>query len=179
METTTLSKDYFDLFGLPATYQIDISALTKRYKELQHTIHPDKFVSASENDKGLSIRLTAHVNDAYETLKDPLIRARYLLQARGVDMDEEKSNLSPEFLGEQLEMREQLEEIHDSETPLDDMVSIRNTIEKRINHLKDRLQELFTANTASALEQAKSLYYEMQFMFRLQDELDELEDELV
>ena len=176
---TTLSKDYFDLFGLPTTYQVDVNTLTERYRDLQHTIHPDKHVSASENDKGLSIRLAAHVNDAYETLKSPLSRARYLLQTHGVDMDEGQPGLSPEFLGEQIELREQLEEIRGSETPLDDIMAVRNILERRVNHIQEQLQEQFSLNTTSALEQARAFYNEMQFMFRLQQEVDEMEDELV
>jgi molecular chaperone HscB len=51
------------------------------------------------------------VNEAYDTLKEPITRARYLLDLAGTSQDAINENpVAPEYLFEQLEWREAVEE---------------------------------------------------------------------
>ena len=74
-----LSKDYFELFGLPVAFDIDSNDLAVRYRQLQRQFHPDRFASAPAAERRLSVQMTAQINAAFQTLKDPVARARYLL----------------------------------------------------------------------------------------------------
>jgi molecular chaperone HscB len=57
------------------------------------------------------MQLATRVNEAYQTLKSPLRRAGYLLQLHGVDPEFETNTAMPaEFLTDQMERRERLEE---------------------------------------------------------------------
>jgi molecular chaperone HscB len=76
--------DYFTLFGLPAQYQIDIQALTSRFQDLQRQYHPDKF--ASGLSRTAAVQQSATINQAWQTLRNPLTRAEYLLSLHGFDL---------------------------------------------------------------------------------------------
>jgi molecular chaperone HscB len=56
------------------------------------------------------MQLTTRVNEAYRALKDPVLRAKHLLELNGVDVAFETNTQMPtDFLTQQLEMREELE----------------------------------------------------------------------
>ena len=105
-----LKQNYFELFGVPQEFDVDLDALEKRYLELQREVHPDRFAAAPKAEQRLSMQLATRVNEAYETLKYPLERAEYLLRLSGVDPElETNTAMPPEFLSAQLERREALE----------------------------------------------------------------------
>jgi molecular chaperone HscB len=100
-------KNYFDLFGLEKKFSVPQENLDRAYRDIQSQIHPDKFSHAGEAEKRLSMQWATRANEAYQTLKKPLSRARYLLQLNGVDTQEETNTAMPTaFLMEQMEWRE-------------------------------------------------------------------------
>jgi molecular chaperone HscB len=105
-----LSENHFQIFGVPARFELDLAALEERYRELQREVHPDRFAAASQAEQRVSMQLATRVNEAYLTLKSPLKRAEYLLQLNGVDPEfETNTAMPPEFLVDQMESREELE----------------------------------------------------------------------
>lgn len=106
-----LHHSHFELFGLPVIFEIDLNHLDRAYRHLQAEVHPDRFASASDSDRRLSMQWATHANEAYQTLKNPLTRARYLLHLQGIDTQEESNTAMPaEFLMRQMEWREAIEE---------------------------------------------------------------------
>jgi molecular chaperone HscB len=104
-------QDFFQLFGLNAGYLIDSTQLEQHYRTLQAQVHPDKFSHLSETERRISMQWATRVNEAYQTLKNPVRRARYLLSLHGVDTQEETNTAMPaDFLIEQMEWREAIEE---------------------------------------------------------------------
>ena len=83
------NADYYTLFGLPRSFRIDAAALDRRYREIAAQVHPDKYVQAGDAERRLSLQWATRVNEAYQTLKDSLSRAQYLLllAGHGVDAD--------------------------------------------------------------------------------------------
>lgn len=111
------SKNYFALFDLEPVFQIDLAPLEKNFRALQAQVHPDKFSSAGDAERRLSMQCSTHVNTAYQTLKTPLTRARYLLSLQGVDTQEETNTAMPtQFLMEQMEWREAISDARDLTT---------------------------------------------------------------
>ena len=105
------SADHFSLFELPRTFRQDISLLDNRYRELQAQVHPDKFVQSGDAERRLSLQWATRANEAYQVLKNPLLRAQYLLSLAGHDVEGENNNaMPPEFLMEQMEWREAVAE---------------------------------------------------------------------
>ena len=104
------SQTYFELFGLPATYALDRERLDRAYRELQNTVHPDKFAAKSETEKRVAMQWATKVNEAYQTLKQPITRGVYLLQLQGIDaMSAHDTSIAPAFLMQQMEWREAID----------------------------------------------------------------------
>ncbi|MEW6313428.1 MAG: Fe-S protein assembly co-chaperone HscB [Pseudomonadota bacterium] len=100
-------RSFFDLFSLPQIFRIDNAALARAYREAQAQVHPDRYVHAPEAERRAAMQWASHVNEAYQTLKQPLSRARYLLQLQNVAI---ANTLPPQFLMRQMEWREAVEQ---------------------------------------------------------------------
>jgi molecular chaperone HscB len=110
-----LSRNHFQLFELPERFALDGPALEQAYRRAQTVIHPDRYAHAGETEKRLALQLSAQVNEAYRTLRDPVERARYLLSLRGLEAFDESDTAMPQhFLFAQMERREALEEAREA-----------------------------------------------------------------
>ena len=106
-----MTRNHFELFDLAPCYALDAEQLERSYKELQSLVHPDRHVQAVQPEQRASMQWTTRVNDAYRILKDPVQRAKHILELHGVDVAFETNTQMPsDFLIQQLETREQLEE---------------------------------------------------------------------
>ncbi|MFV5214105.1 Fe-S protein assembly co-chaperone HscB [Azonexus caeni] len=102
-----LTADFFSLFDLPRIFRLNLSELDSRYRDVQARVHPDRFASAPEAERRLSMQWATRANEAYMTLKKPLERAKYLLELAGHDLQAESNTAMPaDFLMEQMEWRE-------------------------------------------------------------------------
>ncbi len=173
------SKNYFELFGLPVAYVIDAADLAERYRDLQRVVHPDRFASASEQERRLSMQGSILINEASQVLKDPMLRARYLLSLHGVEMGESKeSTQDMEFLMEQMELREELAEAKDKTDPFAAVSTILSGIDLRIKGLVAQLTGKFETATPEQLAAAHELVLKMQFLQKLHQDAEALEAEL-
>jgi len=111
-----LTQNFFELFKLPEKFQIDTEKLQENYRSIQKEIHPDRFATSSENEKMQSMIKTTQINDAYQTLKSPIKRAKYILSLHKFN---EKVTLPPDFLMQQMEWEEHLEEIEKDKNELE------------------------------------------------------------
>ena len=111
-----MTQNYFELFNLPEKFQIDSVKLQENYRSIQKEIHPDRFATSTENEKVQSMIKSTQVNDAYQTLKSPTKRAKYILS---LHKSVEKITLPPDFLMQQMEWEERLEDIEKNKSALD------------------------------------------------------------
>ncbi len=173
------SKNYFELFGLPVDYSVDATALADNYRNLQRVVHPDRFASASDQERRLSMQGATLINEAFQTLKDPMLRARYLLSLHGIDMGDGKdATQDMEFLMEQMELREQLSEVKDQADPLDVVAKIIGNIDDKISLLIEQLTEQFASAVPEHLDLARDTVLKMQFLQKLHQDAESLEAEL-
>ena len=171
-----LGKSYFELFDLPATFDLDVADLAARYRELQRRFHPDRFASASEPQRRLSLQLTAQINAAFQTLKDPVARARYLLGLQGADTGEDTDTaMDTAFLMEQMELRESLAEVREAADRHARLETLRLRVDEEFAARFALLRTRFAENTGPARRQARNLVREMQFLQKLAHEVEELE----
>ena len=121
-DAMNLNDTDFELFAVPASFAQDRAALDERWKELQREAHPDRFAAQGAAAQRIAMQWSVRINEAYKRLKDPLKRAAYLCELRGAPIEAESNTAMPgEFLVEQLEWREALEEA----TSLDAVEHIR------------------------------------------------------
>lgn len=172
------SSNYFQLFGLDVGFELDEALLSKHYRELQRAVHPDRYANAPDRERRLAVQRAAEINDAYQVLRDPLGRARYLLELAGVRWDEERNTTTdPTFLMEQMELRESLHEARDAAEPLARVAGIAQDISERVDDAMTEMRELFKSEPAD-LERIKANINKQQFLRRLQREAEELEEDL-
>jgi len=107
-------QDYFALFGLPHCFGLDDAVLEAAWKRVAMAVHPDRFATGSAAEKRVAMQWSARANEAYRVLKNPLLRARYLCEFAGVDLQTEtNTSMSADFLMQQMQWHERLDELND------------------------------------------------------------------
>ena len=126
-----LKENFFDVFGLPVRFTLESTELDAAYRKIQAHVHPDKFATATDVEKRVAMQWATRVNEAYQTLKSPLSRARYLCELHGVDLQVESNTSMPAaFLTQQMAWRE---EWHDAQAHHD---------EPKLQQIKENLASL-------------------------------------
>ena len=166
-------QNHFQLFGLEASYAIDAAALDANYRELQAQVHPDKSAHLPEAEQRLAMQRSTQVNEAYQTLRKPISRARYLLSLRGVDTQEETNTAMPlDFLTEQMEWREEIEAARD--------VDVLDGLDARLRS-ETRALETALAGKIDAEKNyadAAGLVRKLRFMEKLAEEIHSAYDQM-
>jgi len=120
-----VTQNFFTLLNLPEAFVVDLKKLDQHYQAIQKEIHPDRFASLNDETKMESVKKTAQVNDAYQTLKSSIRRAEYLLHLYGFDINDEKYTAVPQdFLLQQMEWREELETHTKNKEALEKLASV-------------------------------------------------------
>jgi molecular chaperone HscB len=133
-----LTSSHFELFGLAPAFALDVARLESAYRDIQSKVHPDRFAHAGDAERRASMQMTTRVNEAYRTLKVPVLRAKYLLELNGVDVAFETNTAMPrDFLMEQMELREKLEEA----TQSSDLDLIAHALSVAKREIEDQIRE--------------------------------------
>lgn len=166
------SSDYFQLFELPPSFQVDEALLSQRYRELQKQFHPDRYAAESAAVQKEAMQKAADINTAYSTLRDSVLRARHLLALAGHAVNVESKTVSDtDFLMAQMELREQLEEASD----FSELAALRDEVEDWQESLS---REFVLDYQEQDWLEAADTVRKMQFMTRLLDEIQDAEARL-
>ncbi|MGC7027448.1 co-chaperone HscB [Pseudomonas aeruginosa] len=166
---------HFAQFDLQPAFLVDLDELGQRYRELVRSVHPDRFADAPEREQRLALERAAQLNEAYQTLKSAPRRALYLLTLSGHELPLEATVQDPEFLLQQMQLREELEELQDSA----DLAGVA-TFKRRLKAAQAELEREFAAcwDDAQRREEAERLVRRMQFLDKLAQEVRQLEERL-
>jgi len=171
--------NYFELFGLTPSFTLDEKQLADVFQRLQKSMHPDKFAHASQQEQLLAVQKSSMINDAYQTLKVPLLRAQYMLELRGVDMPDEQSTFNDTmFLMRQMELRELLEDIKHANDPDDALFAASQELDSEYQSLFTEMQVQLASQTDEDNLAASESLRKLKFYQKLQIELDRIEDQL-
>jgi molecular chaperone HscB len=153
-----LQSSDFELFGLPEQFQQDLARIDARWKELQREAHPDRFAAQGAAAQRIAMQWSVRINEAYKRLKDPLKRAAYLCELRGAPIDAENNTAMPaQFLVEQMEWREALEDAHaieDVDRLDEELVHARRAVLEGIGELLDAKHD-----APAAAQQVRALMF--------------------
>ncbi len=100
--------NYFELFDIPVSIQLDSKWLTTQYVALQKKFHPDFFGQASIEEQSEVMEKSAAINKAFKIFQKEEETIKYILQLKGLLQEEEKYQLPPDFLMEVMELNESL-----------------------------------------------------------------------
>ena len=170
--------DHFVLFGIKPTFRLDLSDLDSRYRDIQAQVHPDRFAHAGEAERRLSMQWATHANEAYQTLKKPLARARYLLQLAGCELNAETNTAMPaDFLIEQMEWREAVMEARAG----GDHHELEHLYNRLVSDVKSRYDELAAliddaGDHAGAADRVRRLMFLEKLLHEIDDAIASLDD---
>jgi molecular chaperone HscB len=163
-------QNHFELFGLAPAFALEAEALERSYRDIQSRVHPDRFAHAGDAERHASLQWTTRVNEAYRTLKDPMQRAKHLLELRGVDVAFETNTAMPaDFLVQQMELRESLEEAVETRDAAS-LDSLRKGLVEEKSKLEKQIGESIDAKNDYA--GAAGLVRKLMFLDKLDTEID-------
>jgi molecular chaperone HscB len=181
MPDSIFSKNYFEIFSLDVSTSPDLIILNENNRELQRLVHPDKFASSGDAEKRLAMQQTSLINQAFNTLKDPVSRLQYMLTLKGVDMSSEAdTTMNGVFLMEQMELRETIAGVRSQADPLNVLDKISKELKTASAKLIAEFDEYYQA---SVLDKSREVVRKLQFINKAQHEVaelfEQLEDELL
>ncbi len=164
--------NYFELFEIPVSLQVDKKYLQDKYFELQKKHHPDFFSNESEEEQAHVLEISSMINKALKTFKNDDETIKYVLQLKQLLEEEEKYQLPPEFLAEMMELNEDLMEVDDSS--LEETETKISQLEK---HLYDKVQNIVEYynednTTNEQLLLVKDYYFKKKYLKRILERLD-------
>lgn len=162
-------QNHFDLFQLEPDFNVNMAQLDAAYREIQSRVHPDKFVSASSAEQRVAMQWATRANEAYQTLKNPLRRASYLCELHGVELQAESNTAMPaEFLMQQMEWREELDESRTSAAALERLEAEVATAQRA------QIQQIAQQLAESDYQQAAQSIRQLMFLEKFSDDLDHI-----
>lgn len=165
---SSIQDSHFDLFHLPARFSLDLEALEHAYRTVQAQVHPDRFAAAGEAQKRVAMQWATRANEAYQTLRDPLKRATYLLSLRGVDVGaSENTAMEPAFLMQQMEWRERVEDAAGARN-VGDLLALQDELR---DEERARFQRLGTLLDTGADQPAAEAVRQLMFLERVAGEI--------
>lgn len=160
-------NSYFTLFQLPQHLHLDAAALETQFYALSRRLHPDRFAAKPAAEQEAALAASSDLNDAYRTLKDPILRTQYLLKLEGVELEEQskaatdaaratgvqkKQVVPPELLEEVFELNMQLQEMRaakkmgeDEPELRRDLMTAKDTFDAKMVETQAELEGLWTA----------------------------------
>lgn len=147
---------YFELFGIEPTYDVDAGELRRTYMQLTRSIHPDVAGRDSDKVRKQALALSSGLNRAYETLRNPISRAEYLLRLAGGPSAADDKAVPGEMLGEVMMFREEIDEAaeQDDRSRLDDL---RQTIGKRQERALAKIDDICRGGDLGEADAQKDL----------------------
>jgi len=176
---TGVFVNYFQIFGFSAQFDVDINQLAELYQTLQKKVHPDKFAHASSQDQLAAVKKSTLINDAYQTLKNPLQRAQYLLKLRESDQPNEQASFSDNsFLMRQMELHEMLDDVKHADDMDHAIFELSKELDTGSAELFSIMHAQLDENTTASNLLAGDNLRKLKFYKKLQVDLDKLEDQL-
>jgi molecular chaperone HscB len=171
--------NFFTLFNLSPSFDIDSASLAETYQKLQKLTHPDKFATAGVAEKLIAVQKNSQVNDGYQVLKKPVSRAEHILELRGITLNHEQQTMQDNvFLMQQMEWREQLEDIGSDPDQVEALEQLDDEIQAELNEQLGKLRQLLAEENSEADQQSAVTIRKLKFLNKLRQEIELKEDVL-
>ncbi len=160
--------NYFELYGLPVSLQPDPAKLRARFYELSRLYHPDFYGQSTEEEQAEALERSSQVNMAFKVFQNREATLKYVLQLKGLLEEEEKYQLSPDFLMEMMDLNEQAMELSDQA----DKDRLTQTIQQLQTEIYEPVAKIVAdyqegVTTPEELLQVKEYYFRKKYLDRL------------
>lgn len=164
--------NYFELFDIALSFQPDQALVKKKFYQLSRQYHPDFYGNGSEEEKEKALEMSALVNKAYQTLQNQDLLVKYVLKEASLLEEDEKYQLSPDFLMEVMDLNEQLMDADEPETK----TAIKTAIDQLNTQIYEPVQAIIENHPGNTLTQEKLLqvkefYFRKKYLDRILAEL--------
>jgi molecular chaperone HscB len=172
--------DYFRVLGVPRVFALDLADVERRYKDTTRILHPDRFARADPQARRASLERSIQLNDAWQTLKDPVRRAEYLLSLHGVDIGDRAGGGRADQSGahvtlpvpqvlllEVMELREALAQAQ-ADKDLREVEALIDKVGGRLGTVMDEVAQAFSASPpdlGTATARLVTVRYYRRFLF--------------
>lgn len=168
-------QNCFELFDLPVSFELDLGQLAQRYLALQKQLHPDNFAAQSPQAQSQALAQSASINEAYQQLKDPILRAEAIVEIKtGQILDKENTTQDMAFLIEQMQWREQLEQIEQQQ----DEAQLTELSQQLAAKKAQQLTALSAHIQQQDWGQVKLHIDRLKFLAKLAQEIERIEEQL-
>lgn len=169
--------DYFELYGLPVTFNPDPKLVKKKFYELSKKYHPDFYINEEEDKQEEVLQLSTLNNKAFQVFRDEQRRIQYVLTLKGLLAEGDHYALPQDFLMEMMDVNEALMDLQMEPDP-SRLASITSEIDSIEKGILDELSALTTAydtqpasEQESTLKAIKDLYYRNKYLYRIRESL--------
>lgn len=182
MQHMKTQENYFELYSLPVSFSVDLNELAKRHRAMMQEFHPDRYVTADSISRRKSVQMATMLNEASTTLKTPVLRAAYLLELIGENVDDNTANdkhktaVDSGFLMQQIEWREA---IADVVTDKDTALSRLDSLHSEIQAVEQSLYQKFAISYhKKTYQSSREILQKLRFINKINNEIDNLEEKL-
>ncbi len=175
--------NYFELYDLQPSFQIDNALVKKKFYELSKRYHPDFYVNESDEKQAEILELSTLNNKAYQVLSDPLKRIEYILSLNNMLAEGDKYVLPQDFLMDMMDVNEALMEMefdHDAVR----LADLSRQIDEREMGLFDELKQYTDEfdqkggkGAESILLKVKDIWYRQKYLMRIRESVNKLQAE--
>lgn len=160
--------NYFELYNLPISFTPSPAVVKERFYELSRKYHPDFYSQGSDEEQAEALEKSSLVNMAYKVFANPDETIKYVLKLKGLLEEEEKYQLSPDFLMEVMDLNEQALDVSE-QADVDRLTEIIHNFQKQIYEPVETVithyQDGITAE--KELLQVKEYYYRKKYLDKL------------
>lgn len=160
--------NHFTLYNIPITLHPNPAVVKQRFYELSRQYHPDLHSLATDAEQADVLEKASQVNTAYKVLMHPDETIRYVLQLKGLLEDEEKYQLSPDFLMEMMDLNEQALDVSEQA----DADRLRATLQQTQTEIYEPVAKIVEGyqegvTTEKELLQVKEYFYRKKYLDRI------------
>ena len=162
--------NYFELYGIAPSFNIDTAAVRKKFYELSRNHHPDFNGGGTATEQQEVLEKSAMINEAYKTLLNKDLLIKYILTSKGLLQEEEKYNLPPDFLMEVMDLNEQVMELDKTDTTaVASLMATAKNLEKDLYEAIEPVMDNYSESTSTEKEllQVKDYYFKKKYLDRI------------
>ena len=170
--------NYFELYELPVSLELEEGVLKRKFYELSKRYHPDFYINATPEKQEEILHLSTLNNKAYQVLSNLQTRIEYVLELNGLLAEDGQYQLPQEFLMEMMEVNEALMDLefdHDPEV----LIEITKKVDEMGQSLSGELEQASAKfePTNSDEQQAlllkiKDIWYRQKYLLRIRESLN-------
>ena len=160
--------NYFELYTLPISLQPDQALVKSKFYELSRQFHPDFHGQATEEEQAENLEKASMVNMAFKVFQHQDETIKYVLKLKGLLQEEEKYQLSPDFLMEVLDLNEQALDVSE-QADIDRLTQTIHNFQKEIYEPVEAIMANYQEGitTEKELLQVKEYYFRKKYLDRI------------